>query len=82
MSRKYTEVWQRIKADDVCVLHIKHPSMASTIRIGVIKEKNRDLPFKMFNEEKLRLKIEYDPERQRMTFKLVARLGMAEKVVV
>ena len=82
MSRKYAEVWDRIKRTDCCILYIKHPALAASIRIGVIKEKNRDLSFKLLNEEKLRLKIEYDAEKQEMTFKLVQRFGLAEKVVV
>lgn len=80
--RKYQPLWERIKKNDFCVVEVKHPVFVRTIKEGVMKEKNKDLGFKVMNDtEPFRLKIVYDAETRRITFTLTQRLGMAEKVM-
>lgn len=81
--RKYEQIWQQIKKRDKCVVQIVHPALVERVKKGVIKEKDRDLGFKVMNDvEPFRLEIAYDRETQQMSFKLTQRLGMATKVMV
>jgi hypothetical protein len=82
-QQQYIKIWQQLKRDDTVTVLIPHSSMVQRVKTGVILAKNRDLGFKVMNEvEPLRLKISYNEETQRLTFRLVQRLGMVEKVVV
>lgn len=82
--RKYERIWIQLKERDRSVVKIVHPSLAQTVKAGVIKEKNKDMAFKLLNDngENFRLKIVYDTSSQRMEFRLVQPLGIAEKVIV
>lgn len=80
--RRYEQVWTQIKKNDKCVVQIVHPALVERVKRGVIKEKDRDLPFKVMNDtEKFRLEITYDRASQKMSFKLTQKLGMAQKVM-
>jgi len=82
--RKYEKIWRQLKERDRSTVKIAHPSLAKRVRAGVIKEKNRDMAFKILNDngETFRLKIDYDAATRKMEFRLVQPLGISEKVVV
>lgn len=83
-ERKYAAIWQQLKRDDYCYVSIMHPALVQRVKAGVIKEKNKDVGFKLLNDngETFRLKITYNSELGQMYFCLVQRYGIAEKEVV
>lgn len=82
--RQYETIWLAIKKspDDHCRIRINNPELADRIKKGVIKEKDKDLAFKLKNDaEKWRLEIIYNEDTKEMLFKLVTRLGIMEKII-
>jgi hypothetical protein len=80
MKRKYEEVWQRIKLHNRATLADVHPLAYKRIKKAVIKEKDRDLNFKVLNEnDYFRLKIVYDVAKKQLKFTLHQRLGLEDK---
>lgn len=84
MPRMYEGVWLRLKVRDKVILRNIPPGRLSTVKAGIIKEKNRDIPFKIMNDngETFRLKFCYKREKHQLNVKLVQQLGIEEKVVV
>lgn len=83
MPRKYEGVWLRLKQRDKVRLQV-HPVKLSTTKAGIIKEKNKDVPFKIMNDngETFRLRFDYDRETHILSIELRQPLGIEEKVVV
>lgn len=83
MPRMYEEVWIQLKKKDKVKLRIR-PSKLSTTKAGIIKEKNRDIPFKIMNDngENFRLRFSYVKEKHELYVELIQPLGIEEKVVV
>lgn len=80
LERKYSPIWERLKAKGKAVLECNALGF-KTIKKGVIKEKDKDIGFKVANDkENFRLKITYDPATQRATFILKATFGLEDIV--
>lgn len=79
--RIYEPIWLKLKSSPsmtLCV-QVNNPRLANRIKRGVIKEKYKDVGFKVINElDYIWLEVEYDLERQVLTFKLRQRLGLEE----
>ena len=59
-ERKYQQIWERIKLSPKheCLLDIPHPALFARVIKAVIKEKNKDLGFKVMNDhDNFRLEI-------------------------
>ena len=81
MPRLYQPIWEEIKKRDKCFILVVNPGMVSTVKRGVIKEKDQDLGFKILNDtDKLKLQISYDEKTGEMRFELTNGLGMKEIV--
>jgi hypothetical protein len=52
-------------------------------KAGIIKEKNKDIAFKIMNDngDRFTLAFKYDPTTHVMVVKLKQRLGIEEKVI-
>lgn len=83
MPRLYEGVWTQLKQRDKVKLRVR-PGKLTTTKAGIIKEKNRDIAFKLMNDsgEKFRLKFCYIKETHELRIRLVQPLGIEEKVVV
>lgn len=82
MSRKYYPVWKKLKEKKECMLSA-HPLLFARIIKGVIKEKDRDVAFKIANDfDSLYLKVERDADKHIIKFKLKQRIGLENIVVV
>lgn len=82
MSRKYGPIWNKLKAERVCCVST-HPLLFSRVIKGVIKEKGRDVAFKIANDlDTCYLEIFRDAEKHTITFQLCQRIGIADIVVV
>jgi hypothetical protein len=70
--RKYEPIWNRLKSKDTTGKHIvvvgAPEPMHSRIIKGVLKEKNKDLGFKLLASEEGRwFRIEYASDKARLT---------------
>jgi hypothetical protein len=84
-DRLYYPVWERLKREGECECLIKHPALVNRVRRGIIKEKDEDIAFKLMNEGKFKLYIEYNKNFGVLLFKLSSievDLGVAEKKIV
>ena len=80
-SKLYLPIWERLKNRDKCVLSVA-PGFLPRVKKAIIKEKNKDLAFKMLNEsEKFVLSFSYDREKLQLTVVLKQRFGLEGKVV-
>ena len=58
------------------------PHLVNRVRKAIIKEKNIDLGFKILNEmERFRLCTSYCEKKKVLSLELVAKFGIADKVV-
>lgn len=81
-KRKYQPIWEKIKQERVCHVSV-HPLLFARLVKAVVKEKDKDLAFKVANDlDDCYLEILRDVEKQIITFKLKQRVGIADIVVV
>lgn len=75
---KYLPIWEKIKRTKNCTIEVE-PKLAPRVKKAVIKEKHKDLGFKVLNDnDYLFLNISYDPAKKRMKFVLKQRIGLEE----
>jgi len=81
-KRMYQDFWERIKQRNRLKLQVK-PLDYPKLKQGIIKEKNRDIGFKILNDhgENFRLRFTYDREGMMLLIELRQPLGIEEKVV-
>jgi hypothetical protein len=79
--REYQPIWDRIKRRDKVTIQVPAAWLISRVVKAVIKEKDMDIAFKAINREKFRLRVVREPEKLRVTFHLIQRLGLEEKKV-
>jgi hypothetical protein len=81
-KRKYQPIWDRLKNKDECAIKVANIVLMERVIKAVIKEKDMDKGFQLLNPlEKFRLNIQRDKETCKVTFKLVATIGIDWKVV-
>ena len=81
-ARKYQPIWNEIKQKKKCSVSA-HPLLFKRIIKAVVKEKDRDLAFKIANDlDSLYLDITRDEEKHLITFRLKQRIGIADVVIV
>lgn len=69
-KRKYEAVWERLKNRETCVLVVE-PFMVPRVKKAVIKEKHKDLGFKLLNpHDNFTLSIEYKVKEKQLKFVL------------
>lgn len=82
MANKYYPIWRELKQKKKCTVSA-HPLLFTRVIKGVIKEKGRDLAFKVANDlDSIYLVIAKDIEKHTVTFRLKQRVGIADIVVV
>lgn len=75
-KRKYQDIWERVKTVRSCTVRVE-PFLLARVKKAVIKEKNRDLGFKMLNDhDNFFLEFSYDREKKYLTTKLTQTLGL------
>lgn len=83
MSRKYQEIWERIKRKGACSIEC-HPKMVNRVKKAVIKEKTNDNGFKVINDnDSYRLNILIEPldaTKSRIEFRLRAKFGLFDRM--
>lgn len=76
MARMYQAIWEKIKKKQRAVLEV-HPSNVARVKKAVMKEKYKDVGFKILNEDDMcRLVIEYDAEKRQLVFELKQKYGI------
>lgn len=74
--RQYQEIWERLKRDKKVTLSV-HPQLVRRVKKAVMKEKEKDLGFKVLNDHDFfRLEIEYFPELEKLKFILKQKFGI------
>jgi hypothetical protein len=82
VPRKYGPIWQRIKEEDIVEVQVVHPVLVQRVKQGVIKEKHMDIGWRIMNDTfDYRLQISYNSTTHVLTFRLVQRFGVSQKVV-
>lgn len=78
-SRAYESIWKQLKKRQTCVLEVIDPIFVTRIKKMIIKEKCRDLGFKVINEvDRYVLKFSWSQESKELTIKLVSRYGLTD----
>jgi hypothetical protein len=80
LPRRYEPIWERIKSQHFCAIEVHKLIVSRTVK-AVIKEKDRDVAFKMANDkDKLFLAIKRielaDKKHIRIEFRLKQRYGL------
>lgn len=86
MSRKYQEIWNRVKKNGHCVIEVK-PIFWARVKKAIIKEKNADAAFKLLNDhDSFSLRFEFFADkdgvvRDKKKIILKQRLGFEGRVM-
>lgn len=79
--RKYKVIWDKLKQKGTCTVEV-HTALVARVRKAVVKEKWRDMGFKLINDHDdfyldiEVLKVETDPALARIVFTLRQRIGI------
>jgi len=78
----YRPIWEAIKRRDKCEVACG-PQDWQRIKRAIRKKKYEDEAFKIMNsDDQFRLYAVYDEKREVLVFKLVAKIGVMDKVLV
>lgn len=76
----YQPAWNRLKAKDKVRIEVE-PEHVNTVKRMISKRKDMDLAFKMMNEDRHRLRFQYDVSTKILVIELRASYGIFDKVI-
>lgn len=76
LKRKYEPIWEMVKTVRSCTAKVE-PFLVARVKKAIIKEKSRDLAFKMLNDhDTFFLEFSYDGQKKQLKTMLKQTLGL------